>query len=110
MGATSPLLGKQSERDVVELVELIGRTQTAVLHTGRAAKLCFDKLSYRVRRAANSPIAAAAASYARPGSRPPPAAGIGVLVAVQAGGSTLAQRSTASPRPIASFPHQHPAG
>ena len=35
------------------------------------------------------PIAATAASYARPGSRPPPAAGIGVPVALQAGGSTL---------------------
>jgi hypothetical protein len=54
------------------------------------------------------PIAAGAASYAWPGSRPPPAAGIGVPAAVQ-GGSRLAQRSTASPTPTAGFPDQHRA-
>src|SRR5215207_9316611 len=53
-------------------------TQRAVLHTGRAGKLCFDNLSYRFGAPRIPPIAASAASYARPGSRPPPAAGIGV--------------------------------
>src|SRR5918992_2436986 len=90
-----------------EALDLTVQATWAVATKHHPAELCFDKLSYRVRRAANSPIAAGAASYARPGSRPPPAAGLGVPVAVQAGGSRLALRSTASPRPIAGSPHQH---
>ena len=57
-------------------------SQNSTCTTGWA-ELCFDRLSYKVRNAANSPIAAGAASYAWPGSRPPPAVGIGVPAAVQ---------------------------